>query len=191
VTTTTTISGVRVDLMGDVAHPDVIALRFQRTTPAHRAPTIKCDTWTIVNGDVRTEITGAVYKGEPAGPGVQETLKSHVPVAALRALAPSGSAYGLPPASFQICGERIDLGISARADLVTFFKRFDKIVQLNGSPTPPAPAETPTTPAPVDTPPATTAPTTTPAVTPATPSTAPATTPMAPATAAPPSPATP
>lgn len=160
----TVVNGVRVDLMGDAGHPDVIAMRFQRMTPAHRAPTLRCETWAIVNGDSRTEVSGAVYKGEPAGPGVQESLKSHVPTTALRALAPNGTAYGQSAAAFDVCGLRLDLNISNRADLITFFRRFDKMLQLNGAPSEPTPAETPTTQeAPT---PATAAPTETPAATP-------------------------
>lgn len=126
------IGTTRIHVMGTADHPDVIVLRFVRMTPAHRAPTIRCDSWFAVSADTRTEVPGAVYKGAPSGPGIEESLKSHVPLSVLQTLAPANAGYGPVAGAFDVCGETIALTISSRTHLVTFLQRFEKMLERNG-----------------------------------------------------------
>lgn len=127
------IGTTRVHLMGDASHPDLLVVRFARVVPAHRAPTIRCESWFAVSGDTRVEVPGAVYKGTPSGPGIEESLKSHVPLAVLQNLAPADAGYGPVTGAFEVCGETIALTLSSRTHLVTFLQRFEKMLERNGA----------------------------------------------------------
>ena len=126
------IGTTRVHVMGDAAHPDLVVLRFARVVPAHRAPTIRCESWFAVSGDSRVEVPGAVYKSKPSGPGIEESLKSHVPLAALQSLVPADAGYGPVTGAFEVCGETIALTLSTRTHLVAFLQRFERMLERNG-----------------------------------------------------------